>query len=202
MVVESAPGKFADMYSFSSERKLVESNLGLSKVMCPRNPTVDKLKELVTSGQPDIVHLAGIDSHQGEQLLHRQRRTTWDGYLMADVNGNPAYATAEQLAEALRRKKVMPRCWCRATSGIRPRALPADCRRKRDCSYRLSRRSGRPGRGDFLLQVLLQLSGDGLGPAPRLSSGGARHALRRRDRRAVEFALAASALNAEAAAVR
>ena len=105
MVVESAPGKFADMYSFSSERKLVESNLGLGKVMCPRNPTVDKLKELIASGQPDIVHLAGIDSHQGEQLLHRQTQTTWDGYLMADINGNPAYATSEQLAEALRPEK-------------------------------------------------------------------------------------------------
>ncbi len=102
MVVESAPGKVADMYSFSSERKLVESNLGLNKVLCPRNPTVDKLKELVASGQPDIVHLAGIDSHQGEQLLHRESQTTWDGYLVADANGNPAYATAEQLAEALR----------------------------------------------------------------------------------------------------
>lgn len=108
MVVESAPGKFADMYSFSSERKLVESNLGLSKALCPRNPTVDKLKELVTSGQPDIVHLAGIDSHQGEQLLHRQAPTTWDGYLMADANGNPAYATAEQLAEALLPEKGNP----------------------------------------------------------------------------------------------
>src|SRR5262249_9770333 len=32
MVVESAPGNFANMYSFSSERKLVESNLGLTKV--------------------------------------------------------------------------------------------------------------------------------------------------------------------------
>jgi len=105
MVVESAPGKFADMYSFSSERKLVESNLGLSKVQCPRNPTIDKLKELVAGGQPDIVHLAGIDSHQGEQLLHSASQTTWDGYLMADANGNPSYATAEQLAEALRGSK-------------------------------------------------------------------------------------------------
>jgi len=108
MVVESAPGKFADMYSFSSERKLVESNLGLNKVLCPRNPTVDKLKDMVTSGQPDIVHLAGIDSHQGEQLLHRQAPTTWDGYLMADANGNPSYATAEQLAEALHPNKGNP----------------------------------------------------------------------------------------------
>lgn len=108
MVVESAPGKFADMYSFTSERKLVESNLGLNKVLCPRNPTVDRLKELVASGQPDIVHLAGIDSHQGEQLLHHQGPTTWDGYLMADANGNPSYATAEQLAEALRPEKGNP----------------------------------------------------------------------------------------------
>lgn len=101
MVVESAPGRFADMYSFSSERKLVQSNLALTKVLCPRNPTIEKLKSLVAQGQPDIVHLAGIDSHQGEQLLHSVKRTTWDGYLMADANGNPSYATAEQLAEAL-----------------------------------------------------------------------------------------------------
>ena len=108
MVVESAPGKVADMYSFNSERKLVESDLGLSQVQCPRNPTVDTLKELVTSGQPDIVHLAGLDSHQGEQLLHRQSPTTWDGYLIADANGNPTYASAEQLAEALRGRKGHP----------------------------------------------------------------------------------------------
>jgi hypothetical protein len=105
MVVESAPGKLADMYSFSSERKLVESNLSLNKLLCPRNPTIGKLKALVSDGQPDVVHLAGIDSHQGEQLLHTESRTTWDGYLMADANGNPSYATAEQLAEALRGSK-------------------------------------------------------------------------------------------------
>jgi len=105
VVVESAPGKLGDMYSFSSERKLVESNLGLSKIQCPRNPTIDHLKELIAGGQPDIVHLAGIDSHQGEQLLQNVSRTTWDGYLMADSNGNPMYATAEQLAEALRGSK-------------------------------------------------------------------------------------------------
>ena len=108
MVVESAPGRVADMYSFSSERKLVESNLGLSNVLCPRNPTIDKLKESVVSGRPDIIHLAGLDSHQGEQLLHRQTLTTWDGYLVADANGNPTYASAEQLAEALRGSKGHP----------------------------------------------------------------------------------------------
>jgi hypothetical protein len=105
MVVESAPGKFGEMYSFASERKLVESNLALSQVACPRNPTLEKLKEVVEHWQPDVVHLAGIDSHQGEQLLHHQQSPLWDGYLMADRDGNPTYATAEQLAEGLRRKK-------------------------------------------------------------------------------------------------
>jgi len=108
MVVESSPGKVADMYSFGSERKLVESNLGLTQVLCPRNPTIDKLKELVATGQPDIIHLAGLDSHQGEQLLHHRGQTTWDGYLVADADGNPTYATAEQLAEALRGSKGHP----------------------------------------------------------------------------------------------
>jgi hypothetical protein len=105
LVVESAPGKFRDMYSFSSERKLVESNLMLEEVACPRNPTLHMLKQLVDSGQADVVHLAGIDSHQGEQLLHHRDANLWDGYLIADPSGNPTYATAEQLAEALRGKK-------------------------------------------------------------------------------------------------
>jgi hypothetical protein len=105
MVVESAPGKFAEMYSFDSERKLVESNLMLSKAYCPRNPTIAALKECVADGKPDVVHLAGIDSHQGEQLLHQLPRTVWDGYLVSDEEGNPTYATAEQLADALRGKK-------------------------------------------------------------------------------------------------
>jgi hypothetical protein len=105
LVVESAPGKFGEMYSFTSERKLVESNLMLEEVACPRNPTLARLAQLVENGQPDIIHLAGIDSRQGEQLLHRDARELWDGYLIADVSGNPTYATAEQLAEAFRPRK-------------------------------------------------------------------------------------------------
>lgn len=105
MVVESAPGKVGEMYTFTSERKLVESNLGLDEVGCPKNPTLARLTELVDKGQPDIIHLAGLDSRQGEQLLHQETRELWDGYLIADPAGNPTYAKAEQLARALRGKK-------------------------------------------------------------------------------------------------
>src|SRR5581483_7539507 len=68
MVVESAPGRFDDMYSFTSERRLVESNLNLSKVRCPKNPTLEALEAIVKAEKPDVIHLAGIDSHQADQL--------------------------------------------------------------------------------------------------------------------------------------
>ncbi len=202
MVVESAPGKVADMYSFSSERKLVESNLGLSQVQCPRNPTVDKLKDLVTSSQPDIVHLAGLDSHQGEQLLHSQSPTTWDGYLIADANGNPTYATAEQLAEALRGSKghapILVSCnfWnsaSRLAALIAAESATAAIGFQDEIDDQVAER--------LLLQVLFQLPRHGLGLASRLSAGCARYALRRRHRCAVELALAAAAPGGKAASV-
>lgn len=102
MMVESIPPAFGDMYSLASERRLVESTLRPNKVMRLSNPSLEKLRASVRRGRPDIIHLAGIDSRQGEQLLRREGHTTWDGYLLADANGNPTYATSEQLAEALR----------------------------------------------------------------------------------------------------
>jgi hypothetical protein len=101
MVVESAPGALGDMYSFTSERRLVQSNLGLSKVLCPANPTLNDLTRKIGRGRPDVIHLAGFDAHQGKQLL-RESTATWDGYFLAGPNGTPAVATAEELAAALR----------------------------------------------------------------------------------------------------
>lgn len=69
MVVESAPGEFGEAYSFSSERRLVQSNLKLDKIVCPKNPTLEDLQALVKKQKPDVIHLAGFDSHQSEQFL-------------------------------------------------------------------------------------------------------------------------------------
>jgi hypothetical protein len=102
MVVESAPAEFGEIYSFSSERRLVQSNLNLDKVTCPKNPTLDELDSRVKTVKPDVIHLAGFDSHQSEQLLKREDSSVLDGYLLSDPDGNPAYATAEELSRALR----------------------------------------------------------------------------------------------------
>jgi hypothetical protein len=101
MVVESAPGKFGQLYSFASERLLVASNLRLNKVLCKQDPTLDDLKASVKAGKPDVIHLSGVDAHQAEQLLKREEQDVVDGYVLADPNGNPAYANPEALAEAL-----------------------------------------------------------------------------------------------------
>jgi len=102
MVVESAPGEFGETYSFTSERRLVESNLNLDKVTCRKSPTLADLKSLVNAKKPDVIHLAGFDSHQSEQFLKREDSALLDGYLLSDSDGNPTYATAEELAKVLR----------------------------------------------------------------------------------------------------
>jgi hypothetical protein len=101
MVVESAPGEFGENYSFTSERRLVESNLNLDKVSCPKNPTLDDLKLLVRAKKPDVIHLAGFDSHQGAQFFKQEDSALMDGYLLSDSDGNPTYAAADDLAEVL-----------------------------------------------------------------------------------------------------
>ncbi len=101
MVVESAPGRFGLSYSFSSERRLVASNLKLEKVVCKQDPTLADLRASVKDGKPDVIHLAGFDSHQAEQFLKHEDSDIHDGYLLADSNGNPSYASAENLADAL-----------------------------------------------------------------------------------------------------
>jgi hypothetical protein len=102
MVVESAPGPLGEEYSFASERRLVASNLNLQKVPCPKNPTLKDLQEAVTgTPSPDVIHLAGFDSHQAEQFFPSQEETLWDGYLLSDPDGNAIYADAEHLSKAL-----------------------------------------------------------------------------------------------------
>ncbi|HET7872368.1 MAG TPA: CHAT domain-containing protein [Terriglobales bacterium] len=101
MVVTSAPGKISDIYSFESERKLVQACLGLREVKCPPNSTLAELRQSIASEKPDVIHLAGVDSSQGGRLLG-ETETTWDGYYVSSEDGAPTVATAEQLGPALK----------------------------------------------------------------------------------------------------
>lgn len=107
LVVTSAPGKIGETYSFSSELRLVDANLGLARLSCPANPTLAQLDRTVAKQQPDVIHLAGADSFQGGRLL-RERSSTWDGYFLSDEDGTPLVVTAENLAPAVNSAKKHP----------------------------------------------------------------------------------------------
>lgn len=118
MVVESAPGALGDIFDFGSERRLVQANLQLGKTHCSVNPTAEELEKTIARERPDVIHVAGVDSHQGKQLLDMKEgepepgrqegvsqrvraRLEWDGYMMAKSDGSPVSVSAPQLARLL-----------------------------------------------------------------------------------------------------
>ncbi|HWP43573.1 MAG TPA: hypothetical protein VNO14_10085, partial [Blastocatellia bacterium] len=69
LYVESAPSTLSEVFSFESERALVKTALGLGQHRDLLNPTAEVLRKEVAAFAPDVIHLAGSDSHQAAQLL-------------------------------------------------------------------------------------------------------------------------------------
>jgi len=108
LYVESAPGKLSSEYNFSSERKLVESSLDPIKFQISKDPTVQALEEVVGKESPDVIHLAGFDSHQLAHLISREPDKVHDGYLMAGEKNDIEPVEAEAVARALSAGKSKP----------------------------------------------------------------------------------------------
>jgi hypothetical protein len=116
LYVESAPGQLNDLYEFDAEREIVRSSLKLTQWEELKNPTLTQLRATVARFKPDIVHLAGFDSHQGLLLLDGDAdaaaddgeprepdaaQQALDGYLLTGEDGRPAAVDARRLALAL-----------------------------------------------------------------------------------------------------
>src|SRR5262249_5983902 len=69
LYVESAPGQLRQDYSFDTERALVQSSLKPKAWKELLTPTLAQLQSAAAKFKPDVVHLAGFDSHQGLTLL-------------------------------------------------------------------------------------------------------------------------------------
>jgi hypothetical protein len=121
LYVESAPGKLREEFNFDTERELVQAGLRPKKPRDPLvNPTWTQLSEVVGSFKPDVVHVAGFDSHQGLRLVAQQdgdadpppdndeAESVRDGYLMRNESGMPQAVEAQRLAQALCAKKHRP----------------------------------------------------------------------------------------------
>ena len=104
LFVESAPPKFAERFWFESERYAVLTPFGVDiKSADPslRNPTEAELERAIKSKTPSLIHLAGVDSHEGAEILglppddHRR-----DGYYLSDAAKQPVVVDAERLARS------------------------------------------------------------------------------------------------------
>jgi hypothetical protein len=108
LFVESAPGRLAEDWTFDDERKLVESYAGAKAFVPLVSPTRKELQSQVRSMQPDVVHLAGFDTHQGLVLAGQSPSPdTVDGYLLGSSAGIDA-VSAEDLATLLTSARKPP----------------------------------------------------------------------------------------------
>ena len=117
MVVTSAPGEIAEHFDFSNERLLPGSYLlpldedsPAAEPIFLDNPSIDELRAAVGNSRPEIVHVAGVDLHQGTKLLEMpvtdDRR---DGLMFAEpLQGRPVAVPSEAVADALTAGRTKP----------------------------------------------------------------------------------------------
>lgn len=103
LIVISGPGAINDYYSFDTEAKLIATSLSCLVVETLRNPTLEELHAKVADVKPDIVHVTGVDLHQGSRLLFG--RDTFgpvvEGIYMHPGDGTPEPIQASDLTKAL-----------------------------------------------------------------------------------------------------
>lgn len=99
LYVESAPGRIREEYDFAEEEQLVRANSNAKKFVKLDTPTREMLTAALKTTKPDILHLAGVDSHQGFTLLEDDRAAKADdGYLLAGKGATVDAVDAESLA--------------------------------------------------------------------------------------------------------
>ncbi|MDX2043490.1 MAG: hypothetical protein SF097_19895 [Acidobacteriota bacterium] len=128
LMVVSAPGKVRETSNFGAERDMVSAALGLKGERSLNDSPVevsDKIRQL----SPDIVHLAGVDTHQGVSLkiwtpperkaekkaremmaeeeqetaenVRQSKASLTDGFLMKGTNEQIEAVSAETLSKIL-----------------------------------------------------------------------------------------------------
>lgn len=102
LVVINGAGELSEHYSFDSEARLVGNALDQEPIPL-RNPTLARLQDKIRSEEPDIIHVTGVDVHQGSRLLRVPDPLPADqeGVYLADDRDQPLHVDAETLAQAL-----------------------------------------------------------------------------------------------------
>jgi hypothetical protein len=113
LFVESAPGSLAQDWDFSDERKLVEHYAKASAFTRLVSPTLAELRAAMAKVRPDVVHLAGFDSHQGLELIKApDADQVFDGYLMSRGTAATPIAASELGAALVSRAHAPSLVFC------------------------------------------------------------------------------------------
>ncbi len=104
LLVSSAPGRLGESYSFDDELRLVASalqpDLPTTQIQQLTDPTEAQLARTVESFRPDLLHLTGIDAHQGATLLGLERdNRRRDGFYLAGEAFAPRCLEAWSMSE-------------------------------------------------------------------------------------------------------
>jgi hypothetical protein len=103
-LVASLPGDLVKSgYDFGAELALVRSNLGIDAPAL-EDPTIDELRSHLAQLQPHVVHLTGVDLHQGNRLLGIQEKRDdryYDGFFFAGEDGSAYSACDQDVADAV-----------------------------------------------------------------------------------------------------
>jgi hypothetical protein len=102
LVVVSSPGKIGIEHNFEDERALILNCLGQKDPRMLTSPSLAKLEAAIREGAPAIIHLTGMDAHQGATVLeYFSDEPVEDGFYMVDDKDCPVSIPAKDLAEAI-----------------------------------------------------------------------------------------------------
>jgi hypothetical protein len=98
LILESAPGPIREAFRFDSERKLVAANLPDldRKMKVLPDPSKGQALAAIKAMKPGLIHLAGVDTHQGAQMLGIDD-PGFDGFYLVDERGRPVPYDAKDL---------------------------------------------------------------------------------------------------------
>ena len=71
LFVQSAPNNLGD-FAFDAERRVVETHAQL-KFDVLKDPTRQQLSSKIAAFRPDVIHVSGVDLHQGARFLRRSQ---------------------------------------------------------------------------------------------------------------------------------
>jgi hypothetical protein len=113
LFVLSAPGNFENLFQFDDEKKLIETSLEAGRdnfsFEVLHSPTREELKKKILEFEPNAVHLTGVDSHEGAELLGLgSNKHRCDGFYLRDEKRQPVMVASVELAAIINCGAIKP----------------------------------------------------------------------------------------------